>query len=103
MLKFLRFGIPTLDELIGQFKVKSEDKDHIFFGIDFSPDDALDSNPAATGVKLDGARRPDSTSICVIGPDGTGKSVFGMHLASRYLADCISDCRKEKLPAPSVL
>src|SRR5258708_713253 len=109
MPKFLRFGIPTLDELIGQFR-EDKDKGPTFFGIDFSPDDTLDSNPAPTDVKLEGAasqvidnRRSDSTSICIIGPDGTGKSVFGMHLASRYLADCISDCKTEKLPVPSVL
>jgi hypothetical protein len=29
-----------------------------------------------------------TTSLCLIGPDGTGKSVLALHLAARYLADC---------------
>src|SRR4051794_35418424 len=29
-----------------------------------------------------------STSIAVVGPQGTGKSVLALHIAARYLADC---------------
>ncbi len=29
-----------------------------------------------------------TTSIAIVGPQGTGKSVLAMHFASRYLADC---------------
>ncbi|HJQ82917.1 MAG TPA: ATPase domain-containing protein [Candidatus Binatia bacterium] len=28
-----------------------------------------------------------TTSLCIIGPDGAGKSILALHLASRYLAD----------------
>ena len=60
---YLRFGIPSLDEL-------------------FSPE-----------LRGEAARQLSSdlnwgaTSLCLIGSDGTGKSVFGMHLASRYFTD----------------
>lgn len=58
---FLRFGIPDVDELLGQ----------------------------ATGQQQHGFyyERSQPTSICLVGPDGSGKSVLGMHLAARYLAD----------------
>ncbi len=62
MAYLLRFGIPTLDELIGH------------------------------GANLLGFRLPEQSgaqaaSMCLLGPDGTGKSVLGLHLASRYAAD----------------
>ena len=59
----LRFGIPNLDRLIGRpFEYK-------------------------WGLKLE---KPDNpVTICIIGPDGTGKSLFGLHLASRYAADLV--------------
>src|SRR2546430_1792462 len=67
--KTLRFGIPSLDELFGK---KSDQQ---------STDEVSDEG----GILLP----PGSTSsICIIGPDGAGKSVLGMHLASRYIADC---------------
>jgi KaiC/GvpD/RAD55 family RecA-like ATPase len=61
---FLRFGIPSLDKLIG--------RDDRNYGFDLSRKEPT----------------KDSTGLCVIGPDGTGKSVFALHLASQYLADC---------------
>jgi KaiC len=30
-----------------------------------------------------------TTSLCLIGPDGTGKSAFGLHLAAQYMADIL--------------
>lgn len=59
METILRFGIPSLDQLWG------------------SPGDGLPH----------GFRAHGSTSLCIMGGDGVGKSVIGLHLASRYLAD----------------
>ncbi len=57
----LRFGIPSLDRLLGK-------KDDSFeYGFACPP----------------GA----STSLCLIGPHGTGKSVLGLHFASSYFAN----------------
>jgi len=45
-----------------------------------------------------------TTSICIIGPNGTGKSLFAMHLASRYTADCLAWwSRSDKKFFPKVL
>jgi KaiC/GvpD/RAD55 family RecA-like ATPase len=62
----IRTGIPSLDGL-------------------FSPT-AAGEEPSG-GITLP---RSATTSFCILGPDGTGKSVLAMHLASRYLADCIA-------------
>lgn len=64
MPDFLRFGIPSLDKLVGTRG-----------GGDY-------------GVRLTRTSE-DVTGICVMGPDGTGKSVFALHLAGQYLADCL--------------
>lgn len=74
MPKTLRFGIESLDKLIG-------------------------SNNGAYGLNI--ARRGEygaeykeeslTTSVCLIGPDGTGKSVLALHLAARYMADCYKE------------
>lgn len=32
---------------------------------------------------------PLTSSVCLTGPDGTGKSVFALHMTSHYLADCL--------------
>lgn len=61
----LRFGIPSLDELISG--------DPVNLGI---------------GVSHGSQFQDDVSSICIIGPDGTGKSVLALHLASHYAADC---------------
>jgi len=65
---FLRFGIPSLDRLI----TGETDYEH-------------DLKELPTGIILDGK---GSVSIALVGPDGTGKSVLGLHLASRYITDC---------------
>lgn len=68
---FLTFGIPSLDEL--------------FYGRE---DDS--SSNAAMADKTTAAMESEksSTSLCIIGPDGTGKSVLALHLAASYFADC---------------
>ena len=63
-MAILRFGIASLDELIA---ASSEHEPAERRGLDVGD---------------------SSASICIIGPEGTGKSIFAMHLASRYAADC---------------
>ena len=77
----LRFGIPSLDKLIGS----EADRKHGF-----------DLSPMESGM--------DSTGLCIIGPDGTGKSVFALHLASQYLADClVEQTRSPGLEFPQIV
>jgi KaiC/GvpD/RAD55 family RecA-like ATPase len=67
-LRHLRFGIPSLDALFGDRGSK---------GIRL---------PGSDGGSTDSLN--SSVSVCISGPDGTGKSILGLHLASRYVADC---------------
>ncbi len=60
----IRFGIPSLDRLLGRPEPQQGAE------VDY-------------GIALDG----QSTTICIVGTDGTGKSVLALHLASRYIAD----------------
>lgn len=76
----IRFGIPSLDQLLGRpqprvywYDFTRDDESAATFGIDVSPSDA--------------SKGRESFTICLIGSDGTGKSILAMHLASRYLAD----------------
>lgn len=60
-MSLLRFGIPSLDRLIS--------------GTD-----------GQAGFEI---RNGQSASICMLGPDGTGKSVLALHLAAHYLSDVL--------------
>lgn len=64
----IRFGIPALDQLIS----------------------GRESAPG--GIPIERGR---SSTLSILGPDGTGKSVLGLHLASHYLLD---HCKCERLP-----
>jgi len=75
----LRFGISSLDELFGVPAEKSGE--NIVPGIYLRlPDEARSTDDENKGFI--------TTSVCIIGPTGTGKSIFGLHMASTYLADC---------------
>ena len=63
----IRFGVPSLDSLLGSSQ----------------------SEPSQNGIEL--TRAAEAISLCIIGPEGTGKSILALHLASYYLADCIGD------------
>jgi len=69
----IQFGIPSLDELLGATVIDNV----ATYGITILP---------STGKYL-------TTSLCLLGPDGTGKSVLGLHLASRYCADFGAGCK----------
>jgi len=76
----LSFGIPTLDELIeipGSDEIVAE----------------------SGGV---GGDKPEAASLALLGPDGAGKSVLALHLASNYRSWC---CANLKLgdPLPKIL
>jgi KaiC/GvpD/RAD55 family RecA-like ATPase len=94
MPEVLRFGISSLDQLLG---VPSEKA-----GFDVLPGIYL-PEPAdgKARTESDGSAEPDgsfTTSVCIIGPTGTGKSIFALHMASTYL----SDCTTEKLDHPTI-
>jgi hypothetical protein len=67
----LRTGVPSIDELFHQRDPRQGEK-----------------KPWDFGIRL--PKRTTATSFCIVGPDGAGKSVLAMHLASRYLADCVA-------------
>lgn len=76
----LRFGIQSLDRLIGTSR--TDDGEEIY-GIDVSePEMSKDGEE-------DEHILPITSSVCLAGPDGTGKSVLSLHLASQYLTDCL--------------
>jgi len=104
MPQVLRFGISSLDELLGVPSEKSnvnetsppppgqETTGQIPCGV------YLPKSPSGTGQPGDEKHVEDfNTSVCIIGPTGTGKSIFALHMASRYLADCLA--ADESLPA----
>ena len=71
----LTFGIPTFDGLF-----KSFDPTEAYLGSKI-----LNPDFNNCGIQISGG---DTSSICIIGGDGVGKSVFALHLASRYMAGC---------------
>jgi len=75
---FLTFGIPSLDELLGPRPP----------GADGSAEDA------EVGYELE--KEEESTTFCLIGPDGTGKSLFALHMASKYLAQTKGKVERQK-------
>jgi len=74
---FLRSGIPSLDNM-------------------FRPSGTAAADPAQNrdqhGVLL--PEKDGISTLCIAGPDGTGKSALAMHFASRYIADCQQVCRQ---------
>lgn len=93
--KTLRFGIQSLDKLIGTISLEDGTER---FGINLAKPSG--ENGIETNYRTPA---PIISSICLTGPDGMGKSVFSMHLASQYLADCIREAKtttnsKRELP-----
>jgi KaiC/GvpD/RAD55 family RecA-like ATPase len=90
--RVLRFGIQSLDRLIGT--VKSDADNEVVHGIDVTdPEESSGGRPKGL---------PITSSICLAGPDGTGKSVLSLHLVSTYLADCVAECLETKKACPDV-
>ena len=108
MPEVLRFGIHSLDELLGahsgQPRETPEEGDAphgIYLLKDEKEDeeaDAAKDGAGGGGKEACDVKKTITTSVCIVGPNGTGKSIFGLHMASRYLADCIID-DPDRLPA----
>ncbi len=98
MPEILRFGISSLDQLLGIPSEKSHDD--ILPGIYLPQPTGKDGDTGKNGHsgKKDRVESSFTTSVCIIGPTGTGKSIFALHMASTYLSDCIQEPDVE-LPA----
>lgn len=70
----LKFGIPGFDGLFNNSHPEVSHQGRQILNPNF--------NDCGISIPKDG-----TASICIIGPDGVGKSVFAMHLASRYCAE----------------
>lgn len=69
----IRFGIPTLDRLLGVVRSDAEELGRDVYGISVKP--------------IENQNVVDTISLCVIGADGVGKSLLALHLASKYRSD----------------
>ncbi|MFL6256760.1 MAG: ATPase domain-containing protein [Pyrinomonadaceae bacterium] len=105
MPKTLRFGIESLDKLLGPNECdhglhieKSDRKADAENGKKSVVDDGKEV--VADGDKKSSGIGP-TTSICLTGPDGTGKSVLALHLAARYMTDCREE-QKDRDVLPKV-
>jgi KaiC/GvpD/RAD55 family RecA-like ATPase len=83
--RLLRFGIPTLDELLGKPKLQNAEGCALKCGIGLAGGCATDP----TGGQK---KQIETASVCIIGSDGAGKSVLAMHLASQYRWDVRNEC-----------
>ncbi len=90
MPKRLRFGIPSFDRLFGGEATKRNDGQ-------LPPLLASSLGLHIPGSETKRSQR-SSVSLCLSGPDGTGKSILGLHLVSTYLADCFHCHNGKKLP-----
>lgn len=106
--RLLRFGIPSLDRLFDQKGGQNEKNYEAGVNLRTLPpapakndqEGSLNERNCESSVNLtESSRDPTQNdsqaldqhmSICVQGPSGTGKSVLGLHLASRYWADSLS-------------
>ena len=78
----LRFGIPTLDRLLGAPRdpeAKPDSKPTRGIGLRSIRDYSGSDRSAADAL--------DTISVCIIGSDGVGKSMLAMHLCSTYRAE----------------
>jgi KaiC/GvpD/RAD55 family RecA-like ATPase len=88
----LRFGIPTLDSLLGAATELAPGNPLPKPRAKSMGDDRLEESEKRSRF---GFTCPDgaSGSVCLIGSHGTGKSVLALHFASRYFADFFNEER----------
>ncbi len=114
MPKVLRFGVSSLDQLLG---IPSEESQKDIPAGIYLPQPTRQKNgkngdtaqsresrkTAITDQNGDSGGRNEvesfTTSVCIIGPTGTGKSIFALHMASTYLSDCQEE---QKLPGSNI-
>lgn len=95
MARFPHFGIPSLDYLFRPAVARKE------------PCSGARGEPGpdeGAGWCEDG--KIEAPNLCIMGPDGTGKSVVALHLASRYLGDfanAVKDGRQQPEDCPRVI
>jgi hypothetical protein len=85
MPEVLRFGISSLDQLLGIPSEKS--RSEVLPGI-YLPQPAPRKRRKKSLGKTSNFKGSFTTSVCIIGPTGTGKSIFALHMASSYVSDC---------------
>lgn len=82
MYYVVRTGVPSIDELLHQ-----RGRGPLTAADGSLAEGAADGEAWQAGVRL--PNRNTTTSFCIVGPDGAGKSVLAMHIASRYYGDCV--------------
>ena len=93
--RVLRFGIPTLDRLLG--RLGRGENQTFGIGLRSIVDGSVTATVATGADRQDTAKTnsdeghsdEDATSVCIVGSDGTGKSLLAMHLASKYKSDAL--------------
>lgn len=90
---YIGFGIPSLDRLIGDVpsirsgrRTPTDPTPVDELGLCLRPKSSEEKGGASKRGKngSDRDRTGEATTFCVIGPDGTGKSLLALHLASDY-------------------
>lgn len=99
MSNHLRFRIPTLDSLFGfpDANVVENERPMSVGRLSFAGGADGGEEYENCGVPFleetpankEPTRKHYSVSLCIAGPDGTGKSILAMHLASAYRADTL--------------
>lgn len=83
--QYLAFGIPSLDRLLGTREGDPSGGSRP--GLNLTPQ-ARDADDPGRGSAPGAADGLIDASVCIIGPDGTGKSIFALHLASEHWRKC---------------
>ena len=102
MPEVLRFGITSLDQLLGipSEKSRAEVPPGIYLP---NPGDRT-SGKHEQIVQSGKGEAFFTTSVCIIGPTGTGKSIFALHMASTYVSDCKTEKKTERrIEIPTVM
>jgi hypothetical protein len=81
---FIRFGIPSLDDLFGTSSIS-----HRSLGIAL----AREAGEDASKMRRTAPRSLEPTRVCILGREGSGKSILALHMTARYLADSLPVCK----------
>ncbi len=74
-IELLKFGIPSFDAMINM-RAKEEERGYLLNSL---------------------SGQGEATTVCLIGPDGTGKSLFALHLVSDYARQMIGSASPGKI------
>jgi hypothetical protein len=101
MPEVLRFGIASLDQLLGIPPEKS--RTDVSPGIYLPKPSDRTMREREPNAKNDKSATSFTTSVCIIGPTGTGKSIFALHMAATYLSDCKKERTEHEIQIPTLL